>query len=468
MTEPAKINADEDKTQATNGVYPTLDYFFNAQFDEPEEILFGVHRGEVASLFAVTNYGKTTLLYNTALSIAAGETILPLAPNVPKPRRVLYVDSETPPSISRADLQTMIRGISDSQTSRQNIAMVIDASFKDSPLNLSDPEHFNRLIRVAKGHKPDLVIIDTAASAFEVMEENSNAEITRKVMNPLKRLAREANCAVIYTHHVGKANETNSGEAAYKGRGASAFGALSRTIFTIEKDAKKGEGYSVLSCAKVKGQRFEPVLLKLNQQTRWFEIDDNGPSPKPKPLTAQEIATFVEKKTEARTAEICEHFKSRAGKRTIEERIRYAAGLNLIFKPNSKAPWRSNNGNRGHFDSDPEVVDDPIEEEFPQSATPIRECGNAETRSDDGFNSDSVGSSEKIVRYGPAIWRNTDHDQSVVVKADAGVGSDGRRYVWIEESTSAIPFDEIIYESPPDPTVDAIIENESETETING
>jgi hypothetical protein len=377
----AKIGESENHPQAIKGVYTTLDALFAAQIDEPEQILFGVHRGEVASMFAITNYGKTTLLNNIALSIAAGEALWPLASFIPKPRRVLYIDSESTASLTRADLQTMIRGISNSKASRENFALVVDASINGSPLSLSRPEHFKWIVALAKSHKADLVVIDTAASAFELQDENSNAEITRRVMNPLKQLASLADCAVIFTHHIGKANETQSGEAAYKGRGASAFGALSRTIFTIEKDAKKGQEYIVLSCAKVKGQPFEPVLLKLNRDTRWFEMCSDGPSAKPEPLTAQEVAAFVEKRTEARTAEICEHFEQRAGRRTIEDRIREAERLGLITKENQKAPWHFRNDENGHSSDSGEVTAESTDKEFPQSANPIRDCGNAETGS---------------------------------------------------------------------------------------
>ncbi len=288
------------------------------------------------------------LHYNIALTIAAGESLWPLAPNLENPRRVLYIDSESPASVSRADLQTMIRGISDSKASRENFAMVVDASINGSPLSLNRPEYFKWIVALAKSHKADLVVIDTAASAFELQVENSNAEITRRVMNPLKQLASLVNCAVIFTHHIGKANETQSGEAAYKGRGASAFGALSRTIFNIDKDVKKGPGYIALSCPKVKGQEFEPVPLKLNADTRWFEMCSDSPSAKPEPPTAKEIADFVGKRTEARTGEICEHFEQRASRRTIEDRIREAERLELIAKEHQKAPRRLRDDNKGH------------------------------------------------------------------------------------------------------------------------
>jgi AAA domain len=371
------------KKSAVSGVYMNLNAFFNAKFEEPEPILYGLHRGEVGGLLAITNYGKSTKLLNVALSIAAGERLWPLASIVPQPRRVFYLDFESPASRSQADLQTMIRGVSNSREARQNFMIVVDAVIKDSPLSLSKADHFKYVVALAKHHRADLVVIDTAASAFELMDENSNAEVTRRVMNPLKQLAREVNCAVVFTHHIGKSNETQTGEGAYRGRGASAFGALSRTIFTLERDVKKGPEYVVLTCAKIKGQPFEPVLLKLNQATRWFETCDEKPEARPQPPTAQEIAEFV-KTQPSTTADLCEHYKERASKRTVEQRIKEAERLGAIFKPNQKAPWRFRNGKNDDSLPLDVTIENATDAGFPQSANPIGDCGNAETPAEGG------------------------------------------------------------------------------------
>ena len=58
---------------------------------------------------------------------------------------------------------------------------------------------------------------------------------------------------------------------------------------------------------------------------------------------------------------------------------------------------------------------------------------------------------EREVRPGRALWTNADFDEWVTVKTEAGIGADGRRYVWIEESETAIPFDEVFY-APSEPT----------------
>ena len=331
-----ELNEDDKNIE---GFYPSLNDLLSADLPEPEEILCGLHRGEVAGLVAVTNYGKSTLLFNTSLAIAAGEICLPLTPIASKPRRILYIDCESPAPTLQADIRTMLHNISNTELACENFIVVVDATILDQPLNLGRRDHFNIVLALAKLYSVDLVIIDTAASAFELQDENSNAEVTRRVMSPLKKLAREANCAVIFTHHIGKSNETQMGEGSYRGRGASAFGALSRAIYTLEKEATKGEGYVVLSCPKSKGNSFQPTLLKLDQERRWFFICAEKPEQKPGPLTAQEIADYVAS-GEANTTKICEHFKNRAAERTIKGRISETERLNLIEKPSRNAPWR--------------------------------------------------------------------------------------------------------------------------------
>lgn len=363
------------------GMYSSLDEFFCADICEPEQILFGLHRGEVAGLFAVTNYGKSTLLLNAALSAAAGQVCLPLASTVSKPLRVLYIDCESPAARLRADIQTMLRSIASARTARENFSVVVDAVINDSPLNLSRPDHLKYIIKLAKAFGADLVVIDTAASAFELQEENNNAEVTRRVMKPLKKLARDVNGAVIFAHHIGKTNETQTGESAYRGRGASAFGALSRTVFTLERDTKKGLDYIVLSCAKIKGHSFKPTLMKLNHETRWFELCDEKPEAKRQPPTAQEITSFVAERGEARTESIKQHFANQGSARTIDDRIKEATQLGLIEKPNQQAPWRVCNGKSDLFEATPQTAEESAVSESSQVRNSYKGLHTANTKS---------------------------------------------------------------------------------------
>jgi replicative DNA helicase len=363
------------------GIYSSLDEFFCADICEPERILVGLHRGEVAGLFAVTNFGKSTLLLNVALSAAAGQVCSPLAPTASKPLHVLYIDCESPAARLRADIQTMLSNLADARTARENFSVIV---ISDSPLNLSRPDHLKHITKLAKAFGADLVILDTAASAFEFQDENNNAEVARRVMKPLKRLAREADCAVIFSHHIGKTNETQTGESAYRGRGASAFGALSRTVFTLERDAKKGPEYTILSCAKIKGQSFEPTLMKLNHEMRWFELCAEKPETKRQPPTAQEIANFVAQRGEARSAEIKKHFAGRGSERTIDDRIQEAMELGLIEKPNQQAPWRVCNDKCELFEMTPQTTEELTTSEGSQVRNSYKELQTANSKLNEG------------------------------------------------------------------------------------
>lgn len=85
--------------------------------------------------------------------------------------------------------------------------------------------------------RPDIVVIDTVGALFTLFNENDNAEVKRKVIRPLKALAKAGNCAVIGVHHIGKRGEnTADEEEAYLGRGASAFGTDTQAVFTLKRE----------------------------------------------------------------------------------------------------------------------------------------------------------------------------------------------------------------------------------------
>lgn len=140
----------------------------------------------------------------------------------------------------------------------------------------------------------------------------------------------------------------------------------------------------MLNCPKIKGQAFEPVLMKLNQETRWFDLCDEKPEARPEPLTAQDVANFVAESVEARSGDIKKHFAGRGSVRTIADRIADAERLGLIAKANQKAPWRLCNEKNGHLEEFAEVAAESTDAAFVQYANPIRDCTNAQTQADGG------------------------------------------------------------------------------------
>lgn len=324
------MNKSNSHINEISGFYESLSSMFSANIEEPEEIFFGFRRGEVGQLTSVTNLGKTTLILNACLSLAAGEKCPPLIEAPTKPKRVLYVDFESTRGSFRKYISRMLDQIENTKLAKENFVPWIDASIGSDPLILSRPEHIAEVTAMAKDLDIDLVVVDPIAAAFMMDNENDNAEVNRRIMRPLKELATKTNASVLFSHHIGKPNESPNVEAAYLGRGASNFGALSRAVYTLVRDGKKGDGYVVLRCSKTKGPKFQDTLMRLNPETYWFERCNERPTIVTA-LTVQEVADFVgiqDRKVKAE--EIIEKFASRASDTTVKRRLATAIKYGLL------------------------------------------------------------------------------------------------------------------------------------------
>jgi RecA-family ATPase len=228
-------------------------------------------RGEVGMVNAVNNAGKTTLLRNLMVSLCTGRAYAPLG-NFSLPKRVAFLDFEDTLTFLRQDLRVMLAACSGSEQARfsDNALLVCEARLDDEDLSLSKQYHFFTVTERLHGFAPDLIIVDTIASAFQIRNENDNAEVRAFITRPLKQLAKDCNAALLAAHHIGKAKaeEGQTREASHKGRGASSFADMARLVLNLEKDNINDT--VILSCAKVKGQKFADTILRLNLATRWF------------------------------------------------------------------------------------------------------------------------------------------------------------------------------------------------------
>lgn len=249
-------------------------------FEIPEFILHETARGEVAQLTSATNIGKTTLLLNLSLALACGRIFPPLVHDFGIPRKILFLDFETRLSRLKHDIARMTESLDDTERElvRRNLFVVCDASIDDEPLTLSNPSHLKLVELQAKEAKADLIIIDTAAGAFNLHNENDNAEVTRALQKPLRALACATDATVIYSHHIGKAGEAGAARdsRAYRGRGASAYGCFARSVFNLEPDTKDRDRV-MLACAKSKGAAFDDVVMRLDRARRCFQVTDETP-----------------------------------------------------------------------------------------------------------------------------------------------------------------------------------------------
>ena len=242
------------------------------KLERRETILHEVERGEIVMCPAITNRGKTTYWRNGGLSLACGREFAPIV-GAGQPRPVLYLDFETRIYRARADINKMLGSLSQEQRAlvSQNFHLIADCRIQERPLTLSSPRHLEIVEAEARRVKADVIILDTLTAAFEIEDENNNAEAAR-VMKKLTGLAQRLACVIVFLHHIGKPKQENGGtvQAVHRARGASAYSGFSHAIFSMVPDPVMRER-NTLECSKVKGERFEDTIINLNLQTRWFE-----------------------------------------------------------------------------------------------------------------------------------------------------------------------------------------------------
>ncbi len=279
--EDPTAQADDDDTPPYSGFYESLQELHDKQTEPADYVLVGVRRRQVTLFLSVTNVGKSTILLNHCLAAAAARQWKPLLPDAPaRPLKVLYFDGESTDDELKQDTATMLKAIGGKTDALINFIPIVEPAIKGESLDLSNREHFAFVKALITREQPDIVVVDTVGSLFTLFNENDNAEVKRKVIRPLKALAKAGNCAVVGVHHIGKRGEnTADEEEAYLGRGASAFGTDTRAVFTLKREKALGVGYVRLTLGKSKGVQFEPVNLKLDFAGRTFDLCASAPQP---------------------------------------------------------------------------------------------------------------------------------------------------------------------------------------------
>ncbi|HVF54729.1 MAG TPA: DnaB-like helicase N-terminal domain-containing protein [Pyrinomonadaceae bacterium] len=308
--------------------------FMSADFEDDEEIAFHARRGELVLVQSVTNHGKSTLIRNAALTLPTGGEFLPVVARG-EPRRVLLLNFEGSAGWFQSDLRAMTRDFTGHEFDllRKNFfpthAPVIDGE----PLSLS---HHMRLLdnTVRRAGGVDVIIIDTISAAFSLRNENDNAEVANYVMKPLVRLARKLNCLIVLVHHVGKAKaeEGASREQAHRGRGASAWGDFSTSIFNLDADAQDQERVTI-TCGKRKNGRNYERVLHLDRDRRWFKATDETPV---KPVTNDDLVLEAMENIghrEMQTAEILSAVSKRVKTRTAMACLNRLTDLGKVSNP---------------------------------------------------------------------------------------------------------------------------------------
>lgn len=253
----------------------TMGDVINTLYAPQEPVLRSLYPGQWGIVAAVSNLGKTTMLFNVCLSLACGRPFLPITPDAFRPRRILYFDYEQ----RREDLQwnflRMIQVLTPAEQvlAEENLQFVCPPELNGQPFIVSESPAQKHLAELLKREKYDLCVIDTLGQATYLNDENSNSEIQRKVVTPFRRIASFSNCAILAIHHEGKGENKSEGEhtAQFRTRGASALVSGARWQLSLIPTKPETHGRIKAKLTKEKDDTAKSwVEYEIDKPTRWF------------------------------------------------------------------------------------------------------------------------------------------------------------------------------------------------------
>lgn len=325
----------DDAADYENTLQPySLDTFFDIDFPQKEILGFHIGKRDIAIIQAATNAGKTTLLRNIALCMAAGRAFMPFYDGH-RAVKIGYFDFENDAQDVQRDLKKMFAVFTDDEKrSIKNNFIVIPKGLRGGEL-FQFNTHESLANEIITQNKVEFVLVDNVSAAYDLNDENSNAEVTRKVIKPLLKMAYKGDCAFLFAHHYGKAKNELESAGVHAGRGASALQSLSRTVINMFGDVSKGELVTV-ECAKRKthgGQNYQEVFRL--EDDRWFHHTTIVPPPK-KQTAYQTIRKFMETIVYpdlVSTAEIINKFQNDFGVDSIKKAVNELFKDGFIEKP---------------------------------------------------------------------------------------------------------------------------------------
>ena len=191
--------------------------------------------------------GKSLLSYHISMSLAVGAPVLGRFPT--SRARVLYFDEEN----GRQDFDAYMRwvwyglGCPPVGPLQHNLRI--------EHFSLGDNQWMHTLQRIAREHKPDLFVIDTATPACNIIDENSNAEATTAIKH-LRHVQSECGAAALVIKHAKVDYQGTADQHHRTLRGAKAWaGACDGILFHVAAPGsprKDGLRPSTIEPAKVR------------------------------------------------------------------------------------------------------------------------------------------------------------------------------------------------------------------------
>lgn len=332
---PVATEASPNATPSlTAGCYRSLRAFLDAEIPEPEEILSGLRRGEVAALIADDAQAKTTLLLRLGLALAGGRMDAPFVPARDVSRRVVYLSGDAAPPRLHRLLHSLTSRLEDWQAAQTNFVPLIDLHVENKRLDLSCGAHWQAVSAFLIEQPPDVILVD--AARFTTLEGAGQKVTKQFLMGQWKLLAEQLDCAVVIAQTTGKANRLRQTAIANVSDSADA-------IYHLSSDSRHGSDYRLLSCEQSRWEVPETVSLRLAEAEHWFQVippEEAAASRKSASPTVAELVAFIEAKRSAYPEAITQHFEERATPSQVARLIRDAELLGWIMRRHRDMPWQ--------------------------------------------------------------------------------------------------------------------------------
>lgn len=295
-----RIAAAGDATEKLTGdLAVPLDVDFSKPSPPPQWVIEDVLERETVNLWAGDGgSAKSTAAMAAAVAAVSGQDWLGRKVNA---QRVLYIDEENPGRVPHARLRAL---------GMKNEFKPALRYFNRQGFQLGTPEWDEFLWEQLDDLRPDLVIIDGAASATNV-EVNENDKVTR-LLKGLRAPASEFGCAVNLLHHARKPSIGQSDAEGMSTMGARAWHNQADSHMTFKKvgafesEARPDGGDETRREFTIKGHKVreggeadaaELLVVtsgrKASKALEWMHVESGGAVANRRDAMAAEIASFV-------------------------------------------------------------------------------------------------------------------------------------------------------------------------------
>jgi AAA domain/Domain of unknown function (DUF3854) len=280
---------------------------------------------------------KTMLTQNMTLSLSAGVDFLGF--RIPKPRRVLYVQSEVSPYAIQERLKRMIDG-------RPGLNFADALLTNAHNLKIDTKEGFRTIQHLIERSRAEVLIFDPLYR-LHTKDENKAHEM-REIVDLFERLIDTFGIALGAVHHHGKGIEgKDDGQLA---RGSTIFGDWVDSQIVI-RGTTEGRYQKRLSFVLRNDAEPEPMQIILDPETLWF-----------RPATVEEANS--EKQSEAKKALEAAQSIFKLGNEVTADSMKLALGVSLNTAKSrmrmlERFGWKAERGKFGRLVYRPEGCQSP-------------------------------------------------------------------------------------------------------------